>query len=299
MFDWFRWSTLRAPGAEIRAPRRLLRGLHDPEGFAAALGGMHEAIEDLTGAPAGDADRLVMALEHGNHGGMWAWPDGRRGHHVGVPPATWPNLVAAANRRPVISALVHELGHVAFWWDREPTTGRSYVLWGGATEGFATPVGTYACVRMGRVPAWIDVPDGRRDWASLADWANQWIRQGVEVRGRGGKGQDSVVQAGHGPGAAIVEAVLFDLVFNHLGGYDPLRVVLRDAYARGRTPFAAARTEHEKMTDFFIALGRAAGRDVSGYLAEWGFDAAEIARALGSLPALQAGVPEPPPIHYA
>lgn len=298
MFDWFRWTTLRAPRAEIRAPRRVLRGLRDPDAFAAALGAMHEAIEDLTGAPTGDADRLIMALERGNWGGMWAWPDGRRGHHVGVPPASWPNLIAAANRRPVISALVHELGHVAFWWDREPTTGRSYVLWGGATEGFATPVGTYACVRLERVPAWIDAPDGRRDWASLADWANQWIAQGVAARQAGGAGQDSVVHPGHGPGAAIVEAVLFDLAFNHLG-YDPLRAVLRDAYARGRTLFAAERTDHEKMTDFFAALGRAAGRDLSGYLGDWGFDTADVARALGSLPALPAGLPSPPPIHYA
>ena len=299
MFDWFRWTTLQAARAEIRAPRRVLRGLQDPRGFAEALGGMHEAIEDLTGAPAGDADRLVMALEHGNWGGMWAWPDGSRGHHVGVPPASWPNLVAAANRRPVVSALVHELGHVAFWWDREPRSGRSYVLWGGATEGFATPVGTYACVRLGLVPAWIDAPDGRRDWATLEDWANQWIRQGVEARKRGGSGQDSVVTPGHGPGAAIVEAVLFDLAFNHLGGYGPLRAVLRDAYARGRSEFAAARSEHEKMTDFFIALGRAAGQDLAGYLAAWGFETAEIAAATGSLPALQAGVPDPPAVRYA
>lgn len=299
MFDWFRWASLQAPRAEIRAPRRILRDLRDPQAFVAALGGMAEAVEDLTGAPAGDADRLVMALEHGSYGGMWAWPDGSRGHHVGVPPATWPNLVAAANRRPVVSALVHELGHVAFWWDREPRTGRSYVLWGGATEGFATPVGTYACVRLGAVPSWIDVPDGRRDWATLEDWANQWIRQGVEIRRQGGTGQDSVRQAGHGPGAAIVEAVLFDLAFNHLGGYDPLRAVLRDAYARGRTEFAAARTDHEKMTDFFAALGKAAGRDLTGYLTAWGFDARDVGARLQGLPVLAAAVPEPPPVRYA
>ena len=299
MFDFFRWATLRAPRAEIQAPRRVLRDLRDPQAFVDALGGMAEAVEDLTGAPAGDADRLVMALEHGNYGGMWAWPDGRRGHHVGVPPSTWPNLVAAANRRPVVSALVHELGHVAFWWDREPRSGRSYVLWGGATEGFATPVGTYACVRLGAVPSWIDAPDGRRDWATIGDWANQWIRQGVEIRRQGGTGQDSVRQAGHGPGAAIVEAVLFDLCFNHLGGYDPLRTVLRDAYARGRTAFAAERSEHEKMTDFFAALGKAAGRDLTPYLADWGFETRDVAERLRGMPALLAGVPEPPPVRYA
>jgi hypothetical protein len=93
--------------------------------------------------------------------------------------------------------------------------------------------------------------------------------------------------------------VLFDLLFHRIGGYGPLRAVLRDAYARGRTPFAAERTDHEKMTDFFVALGRAAGQDLSGYLAAWGFDAGDVARGLAALPRLEAGVPAPPAVRYA
>jgi len=297
--EWFAgWTTLRAPHAEVQVPKRLIRGLRDPQGFAAALGEMHQALEDLTGAPAGGHDRLIMAHEHGSWGALWAWPDGSRGHHIGVPPQSWPNLVAAANRRPVVSALVHELGHVAMGWDREPRSGRSYFLWGGATEGFATPIGTYTCVKLGAVPAWIDHPDGRHDWATLDDWANQWIAQGVQIRRQGGAGQQSVTEAGHGPGAAIVEAALFDLLFNHLKGYAPLRTVLRAAYADGRTEAHALRDDHQKMTDAFVALGHAAGLDLSPYLAAWGFEVDAIRAGSQGLAPLNAGLPAPRAVRY-
>lgn len=292
------WTTLRAPHAEVQVPKKLIRGLRDPDAFVGRLGEMHQALEDLTGAPCGGHDRLIMAHEHGHYGAMWAWPDGSRGHHIGVPPQSWPNLVAAANRRPVVSALVHELGHVAFGWDHDPPSGRSYFLWGGATEGFATPVGTYTCLRLGAVPAWIDHPDGRQDWATLDDWVNQWINQGVQIRRQGGTGQQSVTEPGHGPGAAIVEAAMFDLLFRHFGSYDPLRTVLREAFTTGRTPLMAGRSEHEKMTDAFVALGRAANLDLSMYLAEWGFDVTDIRAQLGQLPPLVAALPVPRDVNY-
>lgn len=254
------WTTLRAAQAEVQVPKRLIRDLRDPQGFVEALGGMRAAIEDLTGAPG----PLIVAHEHGHHGAMWAWPEGAQAHHVGVPPQTWPNLVAAANRRPVVSALVHELGHVALNWDR------GTFLWADAVEGFATPVGTYACVRLGAVPAWIDFPDGSRDWPTLDAWVAEWIAQGRRA----------------GTGAARVEGALFDLMFNQPVGYDALRTVLRAAYADREA--APVRDDHAKMTAFFVALGRAADRDLSGHLAGWGFDVTDIRLGLHGLQPLVA-----------
>ena len=109
------WGQLHRVGerGELRVPRRLARELRDPDAFVAELGRLHEAMEDLIGLPTGNKQRLVLAHQVGSYGALWAYADGSPGHHIGVPPATWPNLVAAANRGPSISALIHEVGHVA------------------------------------------------------------------------------------------------------------------------------------------------------------------------------------------
>ncbi|MFN3430316.1 MAG: hypothetical protein ACK46X_10215 [Candidatus Sericytochromatia bacterium] len=302
--SFWRWllgtgpAPLVADRAEVHAPERLTRGLMDPERFASGLGLLHEAMEDLFGLPTGNRDRLIVAHEEGTYGALWAYADCRPGHHVGIPAASWPMIVNAANRRQVLSPMVHEIGHVAFWWDWDSQAGAHYLMWPGAVEGLATPTGTYACVRHRRVPAWSDYPDAQRDWASADDWAAQWINQGVEARRGGASGQDSVDQAGHGQGAAIVEAAVFDLVFNRLGGYGPLRTVYRGYVANRRTPAQVMRSDQEKMEDFFTALGQAAGRDLSGYLAAWGFEVPELRRALATLPVVEPVLPTPVAVAY-
>lgn len=298
------WSFLFGPGplsaerAEVWAPKRLLRGLEDPDRFVRTLGLLHEGMEDLFGLPTGKSDRLIVAHEEANYGALWAYADASPGHHIGIPSATWPMIIVAANRRAMLSPMVHEIGHVAFWWDWDPRAGAHYLMWPGAVEGLATPTGTYACVRHRHVPAWSDHRDASRDWASLEDWAAQWINQGLAARANGARGQDSVEEAGHGEGAAIVEATVFDLVFNRLGGYEPLRAVYRDYAQNRRTPEQAMRSDQEKMEDFFIALGQAAGTDLSGYLTDWGFEVPRLRRDLAALPALDAGKPAQTAVRY-
>ncbi|MDB5100029.1 MAG: hypothetical protein JWM80_4450 [Cyanobacteria bacterium RYN_339] len=289
---------VKQPRAEMVVPRKYGNLLADPQAFVAELGRMHEAMEDLTGVPCGGRDRLILAFEHGNHGALWAYADGSPGHHVGVPPATWPRLVAAANRRPMVSALVHELGHVAFWWDWEPRVGSHYLMWGGAVEGTATPTGAYACVKYQRVPAWIDFPAGDRDWASLQDFVNDILRGGVEARKRGAAGQDSVGHQGHGDAASMVEATLWDLFFRVLGSYDAYRQVLHHYVAALRTPAQAQLDDHAKMSGFFALLGQAAGLDLADYLTAWGYDATDVRAACRHLPACDARLPDPPPPVY-
>lgn len=284
--------------AELTVPQKHVNGLNDPDAFVTELGLMHEAMEDLFGLPTGGKPRLQLAFEQGNYGALWAYADGSPGHHIGVPPGTWPNLVAAANRRPAISALVHELGHVAFWWDWCPKVGRHYLMWGGAVEGTATPTGAYACVRHRRVPAWIDFPDGQRDWASLQDFANEIVRGGVEARRRGVCGQDSAAMDGHGEPALLVESTLWDLFFRVLGSYDAYRTVLHDFVRHSRTLQVAQRSDARKLSDFFSALGLAAGLDLSSYLADWGYDVTDMRRTLAGLPACDARLPDPPPARY-
>lgn len=298
------WSFLFGPPPltgdriEVHAPARLLKGLADPPRFAAGMGLLHEAMEDLFGLPTGNRDRLIVAHEEGTHGALWAYADASPGHHVGIPSRSWPMIVDAANRRQVLSPMVHEIGHVAFWWDWDPRAGAHYLMWPGAVEGLATPTGTYACVRHRRVPAWTDYPDDRRDWATLEDWAAQWINQGRQAIEDGARGQDSVDQPGHGLGAAIVEATVFDLVFNRLGGYGPLRAVYRDYVANRRTPAQVMRSDQDKMEDFFIALGHASRLDLSAYLRAWGFSVPRVAKELAAEPELAPVLPALATVRY-
>lgn len=277
-------SGLLAARAEVRAPARVLAGLTEPTRFLTGCEWLHESMEDLFGVPPG-GQRLILALEHGDYGALWAYMHGGPGHHIGIPPVSWPNLIAAANRRMMVSALVHEVGHMAFAWDLEPRSGQPYMRWGAATEGLATPTGTYACERHGCVPAWIDFPAGDRDWDTLQAWAFQWIRQGLDVRAAGALGQDGTESDGHGPGAAILEAVCFDLFFRLPVGYAAYRTVCRQAVTH-RSPAAAARSERQKQDDFFVTLGQASRYDLAPYLAAWGYDTHFIAPALAAYPAL-------------
>jgi hypothetical protein len=282
LFSRLRPLHLTADRAELLVPRKHVATLKDPEAFVAELGRMHEAMEDLFGVPTGGKQRLILAYQTGNYGALWAYADGSPGHHIGVPPQTWPNLV------------VHELGHVAFWWDWNPQEQSHYLLWGGAVEGSATPTGAYACVKYQRVPAWIDYSNGQRDWASLDDFVNDILRGGVAARKRGSAGQDSVDHQGHGDAASMVEATLWDLFFRVLGSYEAYRQVVRHYIAEKRTREQAALSDKQKMEMFFSLLGRAAGLDLSPYLAAWGYDVTAIRAACRDLPSCDAGLPSPP-----
>ena len=272
--------------ASIYATREHLDRFANLPRFLLSLDAMHKAMADLFGVMPGGIKQLILLQEEGDYGALWAGFHETYGFRIGVPNVAWPALADTVERGAFVSALVHELGHVGLSFDWNHRVQAYSSLWPGAHEGFASPVGTYACVLNNAVPRCIDDKSGSRDWITLTDWAGEMINNGIHFLRAGYTGQESVVHGGHHPSAKIVEAVLFDLLFYRLKSYDSLRSVFRNIARQANDDLRAQRSDTEKMESFFIAWGRESGLNLAPYLKLWGFETKAIAAKLSGLPPL-------------
>ena len=175
--------------ASIYASRENLDRFADLPGFLLSLDSMYTAMADLVGVMPGGVEQLILSQEEGDSGALWAGFHETYGFRIGAPDVAWPALAATVDRGAFVSALVHELGHVALAFDWNCGTQAYSALWPGAHEGFASPLGTYACVLDNAVPRCIDDKTGSRDWMTLADWAGEMINNGILFLRAGYTGQ--------------------------------------------------------------------------------------------------------------
>lgn len=271
--------------------------VEDVSGWLAALDHLYATISELLGMPLGVDDRLVYQEALVGHGALWSAGYGEP-YDIGIATDCIPGLITAINRRPIAAALIHEMGHIATRWDWCPETGRSYMLWPGAVEGMATPIGAYVVQAHGVVPSNTDYLDSSRDWLTAADFANEGINAALCRLEEGVTGQQSVDLQGHSEVGWVLEAVTYDLLFRFCGSYQPLRSTIRE-FVASRTPEVSERSDLRKMNEFYVLLGRHMGYNLARYLESWGFDVRESQLALADLPVLDRVRPaEPLPVRY-